>query len=74
MEEEAMTGLKQLDIRCCHKLNNISSRLLLKPRRLEELELTDMPDDFVARIKRRKSNDTSLTINRSSVRVLPEVF
>ncbi|GKA60500.1 putative disease resistance RPP13-like protein 2 [Tanacetum coccineum] len=63
VEDEAMTSLKQLDIRCCHKLKNISSRLLLKPRRLEELELTDMPDDFVARIKKRKSNDTSLTVN-----------
>lgn len=63
VEEEAMESLKELDIRCCHKLNNIPCRLLQKQRCLEELILTDMPDEFVAQTKRRKSKDTSLTIN-----------
>lgn len=63
VEEEAMESLKELDIRRCHKLNSIPSRLLQKQRCLEELTLTDMPDEFVARIKKRKSKDTSLTIN-----------
>ncbi|KAM0043369.1 putative leucine-rich repeat domain superfamily, winged helix-like DNA-binding domain superfamily [Helianthus debilis subsp. tardiflorus] len=63
VEEEAMESLKELDIRCCHKLKNIPCRLLIKPKRLEILKLTDMPDDFVDRIKRRISTDTTLTAN-----------
>ncbi|XP_024970322.1 putative disease resistance RPP13-like protein 2 [Cynara cardunculus var. scolymus] len=63
VEEEAMESLKELDIRCCHKLNNIPCRLLQKQKCLEELILTDMPDEFVAQTKRKKSKDTSLTIN-----------
>ncbi|CAH1446246.1 unnamed protein product [Lactuca virosa] len=63
VEEEAMERLKELDIRRCHNLNDIPCRLLQKQRCLEELILTDMPDDFVERIKKRKSKDTSMTIN-----------
>lgn len=63
VEEEAMERLKELDIRRCHNLNDISCRLLQKQRCLEELILTDMPDDFVERIKKRKSKDTSMIIN-----------
>ncbi|KAI3750703.1 hypothetical protein L2E82_21456 [Cichorium intybus] len=63
VEEKAMESLKELDIRCCHNLNDITSRLLQKQRCLEELVLTDMPDDFVGRIKKKKSKYTSLTIN-----------
>ncbi|CAI9301877.1 unnamed protein product [Lactuca saligna] len=63
VEEEAMESLKELNIRGCDKLKNITSRLLQKQRCLEELVLTNMPDDLVARIKKRKFKDTSLTIN-----------
>ncbi|KAK9063135.1 hypothetical protein SSX86_017005 [Deinandra increscens subsp. villosa] len=63
VEEEAMEKLKEIEIRRCHKLSNIPCRLLQKQKCLEELVLTDMPDEFVAGIKKRKSKDTSLTIN-----------
>ncbi|KAJ9545989.1 hypothetical protein OSB04_025696 [Centaurea solstitialis] len=62
VEEEAMEGLKELDIRCCNKLKNIPCRLLQKQRCLDELILTNMPDEFVVQTKRKKSKDTSLTI------------
>ncbi|KAJ9545990.1 hypothetical protein OSB04_025697 [Centaurea solstitialis] len=62
VEEEAMESLKDLDIRCCHKLKNIPCRLLQKQRCLDELILKGMPDEFVAQTKRKKSKDTSLTI------------
>ncbi|KAI3750704.1 hypothetical protein L2E82_21458 [Cichorium intybus] len=54
VEEEAMESLKELDIRCCHNLNDITCRLLQKQRCLEELVLTDIPDDFVGWIKKKK--------------------
>ncbi|KAI3818041.1 hypothetical protein L1987_11843 [Smallanthus sonchifolius] len=63
VEEEAMESLKELEIRRCHKLSNIPCRILQKQRCLEEIVLTDMPDEFVTGIKKRKSKDTSLTIN-----------
>lgn len=63
VEEEAMESLKQIDIRCCHKLKNIPSRLLLK-RSLENIILTGMPDDLVTRITNRKAKDTSLTVGQ----------
>ncbi|KAI3731370.1 hypothetical protein L1987_62558 [Smallanthus sonchifolius] len=63
VEEEAMESLKELEIRSCRKLGNFPCRILQKQRCLEEIVLTDMPDEFVAGIKKRKSKDTSLTIN-----------
>ncbi|KAJ0538960.1 putative P-loop containing nucleoside triphosphate hydrolase, leucine-rich repeat domain superfamily [Helianthus annuus] len=66
VEEEAMERLKEVEIRSCHKLSNISCRILQKQRCLEELVLTDMPDEFVAGIKKRKSKYTSLTIKSSN--------
>ncbi|XP_076914989.1 putative disease resistance RPP13-like protein 2 [Bidens hawaiensis] len=63
VEEEAMEGLKELDIRGCHKLRSIPCRLVIKPRRLETLKLTDMPDEFVDRITKRISTNTTLVRN-----------
>ncbi|KAK1415158.1 hypothetical protein QVD17_30930 [Tagetes erecta] len=63
VEEEAMERVKEVEVRRCYKLSNIPSRILQKQKCLDELVLTDMPDEFVAAIKKRKSKDTSLTIN-----------
>ncbi|KAF5795454.1 putative protein kinase RLK-Pelle-CrRLK1L-1 family [Helianthus annuus] len=63
VEEEAMENLKELDIRRCHKLKNIPCRLLIKPKRLEILKVTDMPNDFVGRIGKGISKRTTLTVN-----------
>ncbi|KAI3818040.1 hypothetical protein L1987_11842 [Smallanthus sonchifolius] len=60
MEEEAMESLKELNIRHCQKLKNIPYRLLIKPRRLERIILTIMPNAFVDWIKKRISTYTTL--------------
>nr|XP_043627327.1 disease resistance protein RPM1-like [Erigeron canadensis] len=62
VEEEAMESLLQLNIRRCHKLKKIPSRLLLKTRPLKDIILEKMSDDFVSRIRTAKSMVTSLTI------------
>ncbi|KAI3731371.1 hypothetical protein L1987_62559 [Smallanthus sonchifolius] len=61
VEEEAMESLKELNIRHCDKLKNIPCRLLIKPRRMERLILTNMPGAFVDRIK--KSTTLTVTTN-----------
>lgn len=74
VEKGAMENLKELNIRCCRKLNNISPTLL-EHEKLKEITLVDMPQEFRDKIRRTKKDHTFLTVNEEwKFTPLPESF
>ena len=61
VEEGAMPNLVELEIRGCEKLK--TSDGLEKLASLKELILTNMPEDFVADVRRKLGRDILLTNN-----------
>ncbi|KAK7819452.1 putative disease resistance protein [Quercus suber] len=52
VEERAMEKLRELDIRCCKKLKVPTGLKHLKS--LQELKLTNMPENFITTIEKKK--------------------
>lgn len=53
VEEEAMENLQELEIRCCHKLNELPDRLL-NLSTIEKIILTNMPVEFAGNVQADK--------------------
>ncbi|KAI3465453.1 hypothetical protein Pfo_022116 [Paulownia fortunei] len=61
LEEGAMEKLKELNIRCCFKLENIPIRLL-QQRTFKDLILTNMPEKFKENVKMNNIFKVPITI------------
>ncbi|KAK6160836.1 hypothetical protein DH2020_004217 [Rehmannia glutinosa] len=61
MEEGAMNKLKELNIRCCSKLEKIPSRLFQR-RTFKDLILTNMPEKFKENAERNNLNKVSIAV------------
>ncbi|XP_059636819.1 disease resistance RPP8-like protein 3 [Cornus florida] len=70
VEEGAMRSLKELNIRCCDKLENIP-QTLMQSTTLEDLILTNMPVKFKDDVRQKKLTRTSLTVNNWDFPPLP---
>ena len=52
VEEGAMPGLNELEIRCCHNLKELPDKLLNQSK-IEKIILTNMEEDFATKISKK---------------------
>ncbi|XP_041017711.1 probable disease resistance protein At1g58602 isoform X2 [Juglans microcarpa x Juglans regia] len=60
VEEEAMQNLREIEIRCCHELNEIPDRLL-NLSTIEKIVLTNMPEEFAGNVQADKHKKLIIT-------------
>ncbi|KAL0459008.1 UNVERIFIED_CONTAM: putative disease resistance RPP13-like protein 2 [Sesamum latifolium] len=70
LEEGAMKKLKELNIRCCSKLENIPSRLLQQGT-FKDLILTNMPEKFKQTVEMNNPRKVSITVKDYKFTPLP---
>ncbi|XP_011080807.1 disease resistance protein RPP13-like [Sesamum indicum] len=70
LEEGAMKKLKELNIRCCSKLENIPSRLLQQGT-FKDLILTNMPEKFKQTFEMNNPRKVSITVKDYKFTPLP---
>ncbi|KAL0435199.1 UNVERIFIED_CONTAM: hypothetical protein Sradi_0227800 [Sesamum radiatum] len=70
LEEGSMKKLKELNIRCCSKLENIPSRLLQQGT-FKDLILTNMPEKFKQSVEMNNTRKVSITVKDYEFTPLP---
>ncbi|KAL0287973.1 UNVERIFIED_CONTAM: hypothetical protein Scaly_2749500 [Sesamum calycinum] len=70
LEEGAMKKLKELNIRCCSKLENIPNRLL-EQGTFKDLTLTNMPEKFKQTVEMNNPRKVSITVKDYKFTPLP---